>query len=1135
MNKAFVTDAVDAGTRDAIDSSEIDSGAVASEAPANGIKPRYLLIAALVLVVMVHGALLLSGSYQQTYDAYVHIFFADHYRRSWFSSWDTRWYTGFSVHSYPPGVHQAIAALSGFLGLRAAFVAVQLAALLLLVVGVYRWASLWVSRHAAGWAAIMLVLASSIAETVHVFGQLPTIFALSFLLNALPFAKEWIATGSRRALFLAALCLMATTAGHHVTTLFGAVFFAGPIIVSALMTAIRTPLPHEDDWHPAEFSASTFWALSARRTLRVRREFSRTMVFVMVTVVALVVTVLPYWIHSVSDPITQVSIPHASRDSFIENPNAGLVFWLVPWGVFLFALPYAFIRGFRSHRWPLALSLAALFVLGTGGTTFLPRLLLGGAFDILTLDRFTFWATICILPFAGQLTSSLIFGNGRMRLSRAFGKAGAVAVLSLVTLAVVSASLFAASLSQFRPFQPDAIDVQPIVNFLEKDDHFRWRYLTLGFGDQMAWLSANTVANTVDGNYHSARQLPELTSRAIERIEGAKYTGVAGIGSLQQFLATPGRYNLKYVFSNDEFYSPLLDASGWNSLGALENGVVVWERADVAPLPLAQASEQAPLWQRLAWGIVPISAVMAGLAAILLGVAGVGRRPLAGTPETSRVRPLRWSRLSIGARIDAFLTSVASRVPRHRATRHEGEPREIPIPSARAPITRQDVVRGIVAAGLVVAIGLGSTVAWIALRPQSVMGSVSAYYDHLDFRRFSAAFELLDPETRPSFELYRQVLSQDGGLVSSFAKLESVDGTVTMLEGGNASAAVTLTYLTALERYAESVSVDAVQRNGRWYLQIPMELRPAPPDQFYSRPSVDFRSQGRSTSVESTSALDVLDRPELYLSNVHTLRIGPRWVVIGRVTNTDVVPADVTVQAQLRDRDGVLLASWDAAQVLIHKLRPGASSAFRIEFQNIAGTGEVGTEVNGGLAVDVASDSARTVVAVEPQEDVGPVEFDPRTITPLSLPPGAVPATVGVYARAVVTSSVLPTSLVADGLRVVIREDGAAYIVGELRNDGVVEATIPHLLLSYFDSEGELSWVDHVYLASSISPQASSRFVIEVPNIDGLRRSDLPTSSYSGPSHEQFADSALTVIELPESEQFARVAIDVTSYVRGAQ
>jgi hypothetical protein len=46
-----------------------------------------------------------------------------------------------------------------------------------------------------------------------------------------------------------------------------------------------------------------------------------------------------------------------------------------------------------------------------------------------------------------------------------------------------------------------------IINFLNQDQHDQWRYLPLGFGDQMATLSYQTKALTVDGNYHSARRL----------------------------------------------------------------------------------------------------------------------------------------------------------------------------------------------------------------------------------------------------------------------------------------------------------------------------------------------------------------------------------------------------------------------------------------------------------------------------------------------------------------------------------------------------------------------------------------------------------------------------------------------------
>src|SRR5215510_1056207 len=49
---------------------------------------------------------------RSAYDTYSHIFLADHYRRAWFNLWETRWYLGFSMTSYPPLVHQLIALLS---------------------------------------------------------------------------------------------------------------------------------------------------------------------------------------------------------------------------------------------------------------------------------------------------------------------------------------------------------------------------------------------------------------------------------------------------------------------------------------------------------------------------------------------------------------------------------------------------------------------------------------------------------------------------------------------------------------------------------------------------------------------------------------------------------------------------------------------------------------------------------------------------------------------------------------------------------------------------------------------------------------------------------------------------------------
>ena len=71
---------------------------------------KYLL-AALFIGIAFHGASIFF-TLESTYDALIHLFFADHYAQNWFEPWNYEWYTGFSVMSYPPRVHQTIGLLS---------------------------------------------------------------------------------------------------------------------------------------------------------------------------------------------------------------------------------------------------------------------------------------------------------------------------------------------------------------------------------------------------------------------------------------------------------------------------------------------------------------------------------------------------------------------------------------------------------------------------------------------------------------------------------------------------------------------------------------------------------------------------------------------------------------------------------------------------------------------------------------------------------------------------------------------------------------------------------------------------------------------------------------------------------------
>ena len=113
-----------------------------------------------------------------------------------------------------------------------------------------------------------------------------------------------------------------------------------------------------------------------------------------------------------------------------------------------------------------------------------------------------------MLPILGFGLDRLIHGPLGQAIRGSYGTLIHRGLIAGYFIAVLAVALFTAILPTFRPTQPDPIDAVPIATFMERDQHDRWRYLTLGFGDQFALISAKTTALSVDGNYHSARRLP---------------------------------------------------------------------------------------------------------------------------------------------------------------------------------------------------------------------------------------------------------------------------------------------------------------------------------------------------------------------------------------------------------------------------------------------------------------------------------------------------------------------------------------------------------------------------------------------------------------------------------------------------
>ncbi|QNI34787.1 hypothetical protein H7849_04310 [Alloacidobacterium dinghuense] len=549
--------------------------------------------------IVVHLPLLLMKLPLKSYDTNFHIFFASHYVHHWFDPWNLKWYAGFSQTTYPPLPQQWVALISRMIGLDMAYMAVQFVAILLLALGVYRFSLLWVSPRAASIAALASIFLGAEGFLVYSTGQLGTTSAAPLYLNALPYLFEWVRYGNWRSFVKSTVLFAAAAAAHHATLLFGSLFFAVPVLALAF-------IDRQNDTRVAT-SAFAF----------------RTITITVVVGAAIATVLLPFWIALIHYPVTQAPIPHPSRANYILSPQWGLNYFVIPYGALILALPFIILRGSMTPRLrPLLLGFWLAFLVGLGGTTPVGRLLLGRAFEVLTMERFSYWATLLALPFVGLLASELI---ARYRTRAAVG----------LTIAAAASCALAVAWATYRPADAAEFKVDSVASWLNRDGHDQYRYITLGFGNKISRLAVLTDASSVDGEWNSGRMLPELTQHGAGALTSSKYFGKPGLDALRAILDHADRYGLKWVFLKDPYYEPLLSFAGWRRVDNLEDKTItVWMKEGVPPATPLNAPQIPPHWQGLMWGTLPFGT---SLLAILVVFIPEKRRSRSEETETSPV------------------------------------------------------------------------------------------------------------------------------------------------------------------------------------------------------------------------------------------------------------------------------------------------------------------------------------------------------------------------------------------------------------------------------------------------------------------------------------------------------------------
>jgi hypothetical protein len=173
-----------------------------------------------------------------------------------------------------------------------------------------------------------------------------------------------------------------------------------------------------------------------------------------------------------------------------------------------------------------------------------------------------------------------------------------------------------------------------------------------------------------------------------------------------------------------------------------------------------------------------------------------------------------------------------------------------------------------------------------------------------------------------------------------------------------------------------------------------------------------------------------VDAPRVRIISMNAVDSTDGTVIVGEVTNEDTVPAFVNVNAALIDGSGKTLDEESSFDRIAHILLPKEVSPYRIDFPGI------------------------------PLANVKNVHMDVR---PALVPASADPV-IGVINQKIEKDA-----------------QGNSVLRGELLNQSGETVNIPHVIASFYDSNGRVIWVSDGYVDRAMVPLGSEPFAVEIP------------------------------------------------------
>lgn len=235
-----------------------------------------------------------------------------------------------------------------------------------------------------------------------------------------------------------------------------------------------------------------------------------------------------------------------------------------------------------------------------------------------------------------------------------------------------------------------------------------------------------------------------------------------------------------------------------------------------------------------------------------------------------------------------------------------------------------------------------------------------------------------------------------------------------------------LHWATVVGDAVTSRDVRLVRNGDAWQVVWPLEKRPSLPPQVipvnYLRWDVIYRGAGDDWGTQD------VDAPHVRIIDMHPVQRAEGLVILGELLNEDVVPAYVSVNATLLNRNQEPIATEGSFDMIQHLLLPKAVTPFLIRFPN--------TTLSQVASVRMNPFSTLIPASADPVIEIQNEHLDPAPNASLS---------------------------------------------GQVVNQSGEIANVAHVLGTFYDKSGNLVWVAGQYVDRALLPQTPVGFDIHIP------------------------------------------------------